>query len=146
MPLFDIDTAASRIGAARAAIDKAGGDTVLVGRAECFLVGRPDVHHTLLRLKRYAEAGADCLYAPGLRTPEEIAAVVAAVAPKPVNLLVGCANGLTMEQVAALGARRSARQRGRYAGTLGMGCVCAGRPVNCRARAVRWVHQRAVGP
>ena len=105
-PLFDIDTAASRIAAARAAIDKAGGDTVLVGRAECFLVGPPDLDDTLLRLKRYAEAGADCLYAPGLRTPEEIAAVVAAVAPKPVNLLVGSASGLTMEQVAALGVRR----------------------------------------
>ncbi len=105
-PLFEIATAVSRIRAARAAIDKAGGDTLLVGRAECFLVDRPDLDETILRLKRYAEAGADCLYAPGIRTREEIAAVVAAVAPKPVNLLVGSASGLTMEDIAALGVRR----------------------------------------
>ena len=105
-PLFEIDTAVSRIRAARAAIDKAGGDTLLVGRAECFLVGRPDLDETILRLKRYAEAGADCLYAPGIRTREEIAAVVAAVVPKPVNLLVGSASGLTMQDIAALGVRR----------------------------------------
>jgi 2-methylisocitrate lyase-like PEP mutase family enzyme len=105
-PLFEIDTAVSRIRAARAAIDKAGGDTLLVGRAECFLVGRPDLDETILRLKRYAEAGADCLYAPGVRTRDEIAAVVAAVAPKPVNLLVGSASGLVMEEIAALGVRR----------------------------------------
>jgi 2-methylisocitrate lyase-like PEP mutase family enzyme len=105
-PLFDIDTSADRIRAARAAIDRAGGDTLLVGRAECFLVGRPDLDETILRLKRYAEAGADCLYAPGIRTREEIAAVVAAVAPKPVNLLVGSAGGLVMEEIAALGVRR----------------------------------------
>ncbi|MCY7315000.1 MAG: isocitrate lyase/phosphoenolpyruvate mutase family protein [Rubrivivax sp.] len=106
MPLFDIDTAVSRIGAARAAIDKAGGDTLLVGRAEGFLVGRPDLDEIIVRLRRYAEAGADCLYAPGIRTREEIAAVVAAVAPKPVNLLVGSASGLLMEEIAALGVRR----------------------------------------
>ena len=105
-PLFEIDTAVSRIRAARAAIDKAGGDTLLVCRAECFLVGRPDLDETILRLKRYAEAGADCLYAPGIRTRQEIAAVVAALAPKPVNLLVGSASGLTMEDIAALGVRR----------------------------------------
>ena len=105
-PLFEIATAVSRIRAARAAIDKAGGDTLLVGRAECFLVGRPDLDETILRLRLYAEAGADCLYAPGIRTREEIAAVVAAVAPKPVNLLVGSASGLTMEEIAALGVRR----------------------------------------
>ena len=105
-PLFEIDTAVSRIRAARAAIDNAGGDTLLVGRAECFLVGRPDLDETILRLKLYAEAGADCLYAPGIRTREQIAAVVAAVAPKPVNLLVGSASGLVMEEIAALGVRR----------------------------------------
>ncbi len=105
-PLFDIDIAVSRIRAARAAIDKAGGDTLLVGRAECFLVGRPDLGETIVRLKLYAEAGADCLYAPGIRMRDEIAAVVAAVAPKPVNLLVGSAGGLVMEEIAALGVRR----------------------------------------
>lgn len=105
-PLFDVDTAVSRMSAARSAIDKAGGDTLLVGRAECFLVGRPDLDETIYRLQRYADAGADCLYAPGIRTREQIAAVVAAVAPKPVNLLVGSAGGLVMADIAALGVRR----------------------------------------
>src|SRR5882724_7194382 len=84
-PLFDLDTAVERIGAARKAIDLAGGDTLLVGRAERFLVGRPDLDETIARLKAYAQAGADCLYAPGLRKREQIAAVVAAIAPKPFN-------------------------------------------------------------
>ena len=92
--------------AARDAIDKSGGDTLLVGRAECFLVGRPDLDETIARLKAYAEAGADCLYAPGIRTREEIAAVVDAVAPKPVNLLVGAPSELTFDDIAALGVRR----------------------------------------
>ena len=105
-PLFEIDRAVDRIRAARAAIDKAGGDTLLVGRAECFLVGRPDLNETILRLKLYADAGADCLYAPGIRTREQIAAVVAAVAPKPVNLLVGSSGGIAMDEIAALGVRR----------------------------------------
>lgn len=105
-PLFEIDDAVARLRAARQAIDKAGGDTLLVGRAECFLVGRPDLAETIARLKAYAQAGADCLYAPGLRTPEQISAVVAAVAPKPVNLLVGSASSLTVPAIAALGVRR----------------------------------------
>ena len=88
------------------AIDKAGGDTLLVGRAECFFVGRPDLDETIARLKAYAQAGADCLYAPGIRTREHIAAVVAAVAPKPFNLLVGSTSELTMQDIAALGVRR----------------------------------------
>src|SRR4029450_6254540 len=88
-PLYDVGVAVARIRAARAAIDKAGGDTLLVGRAECFLVGRPDLAETIARLQAYASAGADCLYAPGIRTREDIAAVVAAVAPKPFNLLLG---------------------------------------------------------
>src|SRR6202521_3397084 len=94
-PLYDLDKAVERIRAARAAIDKAGGDTLLVGRAECFLVGRPDLEETIGRLGAYANAGADCLYAPGIRTREHIAAMVARVAPKPLNLLVGSASGLT---------------------------------------------------
>src|SRR5690606_35823331 len=84
----------------------AGGDTLLVGRAENFIVGRPDLPDTIARLKAYADAGADCLYAPGVHDREQIAAIVAAVAPKPVNLLVGSASALTMQDIAALGVRR----------------------------------------
>jgi 2-methylisocitrate lyase-like PEP mutase family enzyme len=105
-PLYELDTAVERIRAARTAIDEAGGDTLLVGRAECFLVGRPDLEETIGRLKAYARAGADCLYAPGIRTRDQIAAVVAGVAPKPVNLLVGWASELTLQDIAALGVRR----------------------------------------
>ena len=106
-PLFDLRTAIDRIRAARQAIDKSGEDVLLIGRAECFLVGRPDLAETIERLKSYAHAGADCLYAPGLRDGQQIAAVVAAVAPKPVNLLVGSSIGLTMQDIAALGVRRA---------------------------------------
>jgi len=105
-PLFDIDVAVARLRAARGAIDAAGGDTLLVGRAENFFAGRPDLDDTIARLKAYANAGADCLYAPGIQTREQIAAVVAAVAPKPVNLLVGAAGELTMQDIAELGVRR----------------------------------------
>lgn len=105
-PLFELDVAVDRMRAARRAIDQAGGDTLLVGRAECFLVGRPDLDETIRRLKAYSDAGADCLYAPGLRTPEQIAAAVAAIAPKPFNLLVGTVSPLTVPQIAALGVRR----------------------------------------
>ena len=105
-PLYELGAAVERMRAARSAIDKAGGDTLLVGRAECFLVGRPDLDETIARLKAYAGAGADCLYAPGIRTREQIAAVVAGVAPKPVNLLVGSASELTLQDFAALGVRR----------------------------------------
>ena len=105
-PLRDLDDAVARLRAARAAIDAAGGDAVLVGRAENFFLGRADLDDTLVRLKAYADAGADCLYAPGIRTREQIAAVVQAVAPKPVNLLIGAAGGLTVQEAAALGVRR----------------------------------------
>jgi 2-methylisocitrate lyase-like PEP mutase family enzyme len=105
-PLYDLDTAVGRIRAARGAIDAAGGDVLLVGRAECFLVGRPDLHETIARLEAYAGAGADCLYAPGLRTREQIAAVVAGVAPHPVNVLIGGASDMTLADLAALGVRR----------------------------------------
>ena len=105
-PLFSLEHAVERIRAARGAIDKAGGDTLLVGRAECFLAGRPDLDETIARLKAYAQAGADCLYAPGLRSREQIAAVVAAVAPKPVNLLIGWTSDLTLADAAELGVRR----------------------------------------
>lgn len=105
-PLYSIDTAVERLRAARKAIDQAGGDIVLVGRAECFFVGRPDLDETIARLKAYAQAGADCLYAPALSTREQIVAVVDAVAPKPVNLLIGWASELTVRDIAALGVRR----------------------------------------
>jgi 2-methylisocitrate lyase-like PEP mutase family enzyme len=105
-PLFELGIAVERIRAARRAIDKAGGDALLVGRAECFLVQRPDLDETIGRLRAYANAGADCLYAPGIRTREQIAAVVAGVAPKPVNLLVGWASEFDMQDIAALGVRR----------------------------------------
>jgi 2-methylisocitrate lyase-like PEP mutase family enzyme len=105
-PLRDIASSVERMRAARAAIDEAGGETLLVGRAENFIVGRPDLGDAIRRLQAYAEAGADCLYAPGITTREQIAAVVAAVAPKPVNLLVGFPSELTLRDIEALGARR----------------------------------------
>ncbi|MGH7320770.1 MAG: isocitrate lyase/PEP mutase family protein [Candidatus Rokuibacteriota bacterium] len=105
-PLYDVDRAVARIRAARAAIDRTGGDVLLTGRAECFLVGKPDLDETIRRLKAYAAAGADCLYAPGIRTREQIGAVAGAVAPKPVNLLIGGPIGLTVHDAAALGVRR----------------------------------------
>jgi len=105
-PLFKLDEAVERIRAARGAIDRAGGGVMLVGRAECFLVGRPDMAETIARLQAYANAGADCLYAPGVTTREQIVALVQAVAPKPLNLLVGSASELTVADIAALGVRR----------------------------------------
>jgi len=104
--LLPIADAVARLRAARGAIDAAGGDTMLVGRAECFLVGVPDLDETIRRLRAYADAGADCLYAPGIRSREQIDAIVKAVAPKPVNVLVGYASELTVADLAALGVRR----------------------------------------
>lgn len=105
-PLYDFDEAVARMQAAREAIDATGEDVMLIGRAECFLVGQPDLDETLRRLRAYAEAGADCLYAPGLSAREDIAAVVEAVAPKPVNILLGPAAALGFETLAELGVRR----------------------------------------
>ncbi|MBL8362453.1 MAG: isocitrate lyase/phosphoenolpyruvate mutase family protein [Rubrivivax sp.] len=105
-PLMPLDVAVERMKAARRAIDAAGGDTMLVGRAENFIVGRPDLDDVLRRLAAYAEAGADCLYAPGLQTEAQVRAVVEAVAPKPVNLLVGTASAWTVADIAAMGVRR----------------------------------------
>ncbi len=105
-PLMTLDDAATRISAARSAIDRIGGDTLLVGRAENFFVGVPDLDDAIARLKAYADAGADCLYAPGLRTREQIKVVVAAVAPKPVNVLIGWDSDLTVKDLAELGVRR----------------------------------------
>lgn len=105
-PLFPIDVAVERLRAARKAIDASGADVMLIGRAENFFAGRPDLDDAIARLKAYANAGADCLYAPGIKTREQIAAVVAAAGPKPVNLLVGGASELSMVDIAELGVRR----------------------------------------
>jgi 2-methylisocitrate lyase-like PEP mutase family enzyme len=104
-PLFEFSLAVDRVRAARQAIDRAGSGVLLTARSEGFIVGRPDLDETVRRLVAYAEAGADCLYAPGLRTPEDIATVVKAVAPKPVNVLVG-SSFITVPELAALGVRR----------------------------------------
>jgi 2-methylisocitrate lyase-like PEP mutase family enzyme len=106
-PLYDFDEAVARMRAARAAIDASGEDVMLIGRAECFLVGHPDpLSESLKRLKAYAEAGADCLYAPGAGKPDQIKAIVEAVAPKPVNVLVGRPVASTLQDFARLGVRR----------------------------------------
>jgi 2-methylisocitrate lyase-like PEP mutase family enzyme len=105
-PLYDFDLALARVRAARAAIDKAGGDVVFTARTEGFVRGRPDLAETVRRLKAFAAAGADCLYSPGIKTREEIVAVVQAVAPKPVNLLMSSASGFTVSDIAAMGVRR----------------------------------------
>jgi 2-methylisocitrate lyase-like PEP mutase family enzyme len=106
IPLYDFDLALARVRAARAAVDAAGGDVVFTARSEGFVRGRPDLDETIRRLKAFAAAGADCLYAPGIRTREEIAAVVKAVAPKPVNFLMAAATDLTVADLAGLGVRR----------------------------------------
>lgn len=104
-PLFEFSLAVERIRAARRAIDDSGSGVLLTARSEGFIVGRPDLAETIRRLTAYAAAGADCLYAPGLRTKEEIAAVIGAVAPKPVNVLVG-SDFTTVAELAAAGVRR----------------------------------------
>ena len=104
-PLFDFDLAVHRVRAARHAIDEDGSGVLLTARSEGFIVGRPDLAETIRRLTAYAGAGADCLYAPGIRSTSDIAAVVAAVAPKPVNVLVG-SDFTTVAELARLGVRR----------------------------------------
>ena len=102
-PLFDFSLAVERVRAACEAV--AGTGVMLVARSEGFIAGRPDLDETVRRLVAYAEAGADCLYAPGIKSREEITAVVRAVAPKPVNVLV-TGSHTTVAEVAALGVRR----------------------------------------
>jgi len=104
--LYDLDVAVDRLAAAREAIDASGHDVLLVGRAEGFITGRPDLGEVLDRLRAYAAAGAECLYAPGVSEPDAVAAIVAAVAPTPVNVLVGGPSRLSVADVAALGVRR----------------------------------------
>jgi 2-methylisocitrate lyase-like PEP mutase family enzyme len=104
-PLFEFSLSVERIRAARRAIDDSGTGMVLTARSEGFVAGRPDLNETIRRLTAYADAGADCLYAPGLRAKADIAAVVSAVAPKPVNVLVS-ADFTTVAELAAMGVRR----------------------------------------
>ena len=103
--LYDVDLAVERIHAAREAIDGSGENVLLVGRSEGFLIGRTQLDHTVRRLRAYSDAGADCLYAPGIRDGAMIAEVVAAVAPKPVNVLLSTTD-LSVPELAALGVRR----------------------------------------
>ncbi len=107
-PLYDFKLAVERIKAARAAVDDSGVPVVLTGRCESWLVGHPEPAQVALeRLVAYAEAGADCLYAPGASDPNDIAAIVRAVSPKPVNVLVSSSNSnLSVSQLADLGVRR----------------------------------------
>jgi 2-methylisocitrate lyase-like PEP mutase family enzyme len=106
-PLFGLDEAVERIAAARAAIDAAGGEVLLTGRAECFLVGHDDpLAESIRRLRAYAEAGADVLFAPGVHGRDDIRAIIEAVGPKPVNVLIGADTGLSVGDLAELGVRR----------------------------------------
>lgn len=106
-PLYDFDLAVERIRAARQAIDESSAGVLLTARAECFLTGHPEpLNESVRRIAAYAEAGADVLYAPGPKTHADIAAIVAAAGGKPVNVLVYSDAGLTVADIAALGARR----------------------------------------
>ena len=104
-PLFDLELSVQRVRAARRAIDESGSGVLLTARSEGFIVGRPDLTEAIRRLTAYAEAGADCLYAPGVRSVEDIRAVVKAVAPKPVNVLVG-SDFTSVAEMKDLGVRR----------------------------------------
>ena len=121
-PLFEIDLAVERVRAARRAVDESGTGIVLTGRSEGFVCGRPDIEETIRRLRAYAEAGADCLYAPRIDSVEHVAAIIAAVAPKPVNLLIN-APFMTVGEAATLGVRRisvgGTLARAAWAGFLG---------------------------
>jgi methylisocitrate lyase len=120
-PLFEFELAVERMRAARKAIDQSGTRIVLTGRSEGFLVGRPDLRETIRRLTAYSEAGADCLYAPGLRSLSDIQQVVRAVAPKPVNV-IATSDVTTVAELAAAGVRRisvgSALARAAWSGFL----------------------------
>ena len=105
-PLYEFDAALARVKAARAAIDKAGGDVVFTARTEGFIRGRPDIDETIRRLKAFADAGADCLYSPGIKTREHIEATVKAVGGKAINFLNSGAFGFTVSDLAGMGVRR----------------------------------------
>ncbi len=105
-PLYGFDLAVKRVRAAREAIDRTGTGVVFTARTEGFIHGRPDLDETIRRLKAFADAGADCFYAPGIKTRGEIEAVCKAVAPKAVNFLNSGAFGFTVADIAAMGVRR----------------------------------------
>ena len=106
-PLFELSEALERLAAARMAIDSSGAQVLLTARAECFLVGSPDpLAESIRRLRAYSEAGADVLFAPGVRAPDQIRALAEAVRPKPLNLLVGTDLGLGIADFAELGVGR----------------------------------------
>ncbi|MEP6765069.1 MAG: isocitrate lyase/phosphoenolpyruvate mutase family protein [Gemmatimonadaceae bacterium] len=104
-PLFGFDLSVDRMKAARKAIDESKTKVVLTGRSEGFIVGRPDLAETIRRLTAYADAGADCLYAPGIRDIEQVKTIVKELAPKPINILVN-GNFFTVQQLADVGVRR----------------------------------------
>jgi 2-methylisocitrate lyase-like PEP mutase family enzyme len=106
IPLYDFDLAVARVRAARAAIDKTDSGVVFTARTEGFIRNRPDIDETVRRLKAFADAGADCLYAPGMRSREHIEAVIKAVAPKPVNILMPANLGFSVGDLERMGARR----------------------------------------
>ena len=133
-PLFDFALAVERIQAARHAIDESGTGALLTARSEGFIVGRPDLAETIRRLTAYAEAGADCLFAPGIRTRHDIVAVVSAVSPKPVNVLVG-SSFATVDELRGDGG--PTHQRGRGSCAHGVDRFPARRPRDCRARDLR---------
>lgn len=143
-PLFDFGLAVERIAAARRAIDESRTGVLLTGRSEGFVAGRPDLEETIRRLVAYAEAGADCLFAPGLRAVADIKAVVEAVSPEPVNVLVG-SDFATVAELAALGVRRisvgGALARAAWTGFLEAAKEIAGRGTfSGLARAVPSAH------
>lgn len=105
-PLYDFDAALARVKAARKAIDQSGSAVVFTARTEGFIRGRPDLDETIRRLKAFADAGADCLYSPGVKTSGQIEATVKAVAPRPVNFLNSGAFGFTVQDLAEMGVRR----------------------------------------
>ncbi len=140
-PLFEFRLSVERIQAARHAIDESGTRVLLTGRSEGFIVGRPDLDETIRRLEAYAAAGADCLYAPGIRSRSDIAAVVAAVAPKPVNVLVG-SDFTTVAALEDAGVRRIS-VGGALARTAWTGFLQR-RTRNRRARHVQGARCRAV--
>lgn len=105
-PLYNFDTALARVKAARKAIDESGSGVVFTARTEGFIRGKPDLDETIKRLKAFADAGADCLYSPGIKTREQIEATVKAVGPKPINFLNSNAFGFTVKDLADMGVRR----------------------------------------
>ena len=136
-PLFEFEAAVDRMRAARKAIDKAGSDTMLIGRAECFLVGQPDIEQTIARLKAYANAGADCLYAPGIThggTDRRRRCRRRAETRQSADRLQ-----CRIEHAANCRLGRAARERRRRAGACGLGRIHARRETHHRTGQVRWI-------